>query len=275
MHALILALGGDADAAEYAATLAADPDIDTEDVLNFLREALPTPPTPDVERQLVAAVATARARDDGSGDGGAPAPASARAAADASPSAVLRALDLEGRRARLAELEAEAGRPSDDAPSPPPPRPPPASVDALATIYPSSSRPFLEHALVTADPHTHALTAAAAWLADVGDVAVAEAAWVAATERERAAAAEAAAADAAARVALVERFGAAPVTGGVAPPRAWSDPAEGGDPKKQLRYRDGVAVGKDKFIVVQDKPDWDGGSRGKVMLKGKRGKGFA
>ena len=71
MDVLVITLGGDADAAEYAATQAADPDVDAEGVLDFLRETLPSPPTADVERQLVAAVAAARAGGGVGGRGGA------------------------------------------------------------------------------------------------------------------------------------------------------------------------------------------------------------
>ncbi|CAG9464053.1 unnamed protein product [Pedinophyceae sp. YPF-701] len=47
-----------------------------------------------------------------------------------------------------------------------------------------------------------------------------------------------------------------------------------GDSK--VRYRDGQVVSRkgEKFIVEKVTDDWDGGSRGKVFTKGKRGKGF-
>ncbi|CAN0048928.1 unnamed protein product [Ectocarpus sp. 8 AP-2014] len=46
--------------------------------------------------------------------------------------------------------------------------------------------------------------------------------------------------------------------------------------KKTTRYRDGKVVTTTgaKVIVEAVKPEWDGGSRGKVKTKGKRGKGF-
>ena len=47
-----------------------------------------------------------------------------------------------------------------------------------------------------------------------------------------------------------------------------------GGPK--TRYLDGQAVstkGNEKFIVVDQKEEWDGGSRGRVKTKGKRGPG--
>ena len=44
-----------------------------------------------------------------------------------------------------------------------------------------------------------------------------------------------------------------------------------------MRYRDGVPVitKGDKYITQMLKDEWDGGSRGKVKTKGKRGVGFA
>ncbi|CAN0381295.1 unnamed protein product, partial [Ectocarpus sp. 12 AP-2014] len=46
--------------------------------------------------------------------------------------------------------------------------------------------------------------------------------------------------------------------------------------KQTTRYRDGKVVTTTgaKVIVETVKPEWDGGSRGKVKTKGKRGKGF-
>lgn len=43
-----------------------------------------------------------------------------------------------------------------------------------------------------------------------------------------------------------------------------------------VRYRDGrpVSTRGEKYVVEQIGNDWDGGSKGKVMTKGKRGKGF-
>ncbi len=46
---------------------------------------------------------------------------------------------------------------------------------------------------------------------------------------------------------------------------------------QRVRYRDGVPVTTkgDKYITESLKEQWDGGSRGKVKTKGKRGVGFA
>lgn len=47
-------------------------------------------------------------------------------------------------------------------------------------------------------------------------------------------------------------------------------------PLQGIRYRDGVPVAArgEKFIVEQVGEEWDGGSRGKVKTKGKRGPGM-
>lgn len=48
--------------------------------------------------------------------------------------------------------------------------------------------------------------------------------------------------------------------------------------KQEVRYVDGMPVYTrkgEKYVVENLKEEWDGGSRGKVKTKGKRGKGFA
>lgn len=46
--------------------------------------------------------------------------------------------------------------------------------------------------------------------------------------------------------------------------------------ESKLRFREGVVVASkgEKYVVEKLTPDWDGGSRGKVKTKGKRGPGF-
>jgi hypothetical protein len=42
-----------------------------------------------------------------------------------------------------------------------------------------------------------------------------------------------------------------------------------------VRYRDGVIVtSSGQKYIIEKPPEFDGGSRGKVYTKGKRGKGF-
>jgi hypothetical protein len=60
---------------------------------------------------------------------------------------------------------------------------------------------------------------------------------------------------------------------------AWDDPSKKPKGKStHYRYVDGVRVAmksaKDKVLVETLAPEWDGGSRGKVTTKGKRGPGF-
>jgi hypothetical protein len=44
---------------------------------------------------------------------------------------------------------------------------------------------------------------------------------------------------------------------------------------QKLRYRDGVVVAtKGEKFIIEKEPEWDGGSRGKVKSKGKRGVGW-
>ena len=54
---------------------------------------------------------------------------------------------------------------------------------------------------------------------------------------------------------------------------AWSFPCV---LQNQVRYREGqiVTAKGEKYVVEKVGPDWDGGSTGKVVTKGKRGKGF-
>ena len=46
--------------------------------------------------------------------------------------------------------------------------------------------------------------------------------------------------------------------------------------ESKLRFRDGVVVASkgEKYLIEKITPDWDGGSRGKIKTKGKRGPGF-
>lgn len=48
------------------------------------------------------------------------------------------------------------------------------------------------------------------------------------------------------------------------------------DQQKKSRFRDGVVVSTkgQKYVVEKESEEWDGGSKGKVYTKGKRGKGF-
>ena len=112
----------------------------------------------------------------------------------------------------------------------------------------------------------------------VSDVVRAANAWQAEHARRKAAAGAAKMSEKDARKALVSRYEmtAAEHASARKPVVAWDDKKKG--PKTEIRYRDGVAVkvrkGEKYSVVDSGKPEWDGGSRGKVITKGKRGKGF-
>ena len=68
------------------------------------------------------------------------------------------------------------------------------------------------------------------------------------------------------------------VQSGAAPhqPVAWGT-GKGADEKpSRVRYHEGEVATRsgEKYVVTKLTPEWDGGSRGKVKTKGKRGKGF-
>jgi len=56
---------------------------------------------------------------------------------------------------------------------------------------------------------------------------------------------------------------------------AWGAQNTTGNGAQKLRYRDGVVVAtKGEKFIVEKEQEWDGGSRGKVKSKGKRGVGW-
>ena len=61
------------------------------------------------------------------------------------------------------------------------------------------------------------------------------------------------------------------------PVARWEEAARGRG-ATEVRYRDGqamrVKVGVKHVVVDEGPPDWDGGSRGRVNTKGKRGPAF-
>ncbi|GBF90875.1 hypothetical protein Rsub_03729 [Raphidocelis subcapitata] len=161
-----------------------------------------------------------------------------------------------------------------------------ADPGALAALWELSngaaSDGFLAHVLVRRCSGD--VEAAAGWLIEQ-DVEAEEQAWQRAREEAREAAQLAALERQRSKAAVLNRFDLRPVSG----------PAEGGKKerpleawtagkqqqqqqqpgKPQVRYREGVAVtSRGEKYVVERPPDWDGGSRGKVYTKGKRGKGF-
>ncbi|KAJ1628333.1 hypothetical protein T492DRAFT_1018820 [Pavlovales sp. CCMP2436] len=75
---------------------------------------------------------------------------------------------------------------------------------------------------------------------------------------------------------LTARYEEVPVALGSAPPRIPYENTRGKGGALGIRFRDGevanVTKGQ-KFVVEDKQPEWDGGSRGTVKTKGKRGKG--
>lgn len=181
-----------------------------------------------------------------------------------------------------------------------------AGVDSLLELFPGRGRDYLAHALRINGADA---SEAAAWLlSSTGSVSSSavdgdsrsggdrgEAAWRAAREERRRRRRAERAADEAARAALLEKFDATAVVtsgeggcgssgggkGGGAPVRLWGDEAKkgsgggGGKQLQQQRFRDGVAVTSkgEKYITIKEGEEWDGGSRGRIVLKGKRGAG--
>lgn len=177
------------------------------------------------------------------------------------------------------------------------------AVNSLLELFPARGRDYLAHALRINGGDA---SEAAAWLsgAATGDAAAAaddngdngESAWRAAREERRRRRRAERAADEAARARLLEKFDATAVVtsgelgGGAggggrggAPVRLWGEAGgkKGGGSSssskqpQQQRFRDGVAVTSkgEKYITIKEGEEWDGGSRGRVVLKGKRGAG--
>lgn len=134
---------------------------------------------------------------------------------------------------------------------------------------------FLQHLLTTVC--SGSLQAAAAHVLDSTDIAEEERAWRTVEARRHAEQKQAEQEMLLNRQKILTKFQLETVSEG--PPRkpqqvqAWSS-KEGGNTK--ARFRDGCLVSTkgDKY-VFEKAQDWDGGSRGKVYTKGKRGKGFA
>ena len=178
-------------------------------------------------------------------------------------------------------------------------------VDSLLELFPGRGRDYLAHALrINGADVSEAATwlssssSAAGGVCDAGGGGGAagddngESAWRAAREERRRRRRAERAADEAARARLLEKFDATAVVtsgelGGAggggrgAPIRLWGEaPGAGkkggsGSSKEQQRFRDGVAVTSkgEKYITIKEGEEWDGGSRGRVVLKGKRGAG--
>jgi hypothetical protein len=269
--------------ADVLAALAADDSLSKQERAEDLTDAVsgfsePFAALGAAERAALAGTAVAAAA------AGRAAAAATRAAAAGGGAAADAARRLASLDARLAGPSSSSG--SDAGLSEGEDAPPPASAaeaDALRFLEPMSPgtpRGFLLEALLRARC-AGAAAAAAAWLVDAiaaGELGDAVDAWAAAGAARAAARAAAAAERAAERRAVAARFRLqAEPSGGAAAPRrvaAWAPPA-GTHAAPKVRYRDGaIATTKGEKVVIEKSPEWDGGSKGRVKSKGKRGVGW-
>ena len=208
------------------------------------------------------------------------------AAADLSPSALIRAVQLRVASTEEAEEEEGGAGGGGGDPAEAAPTVDPAALAGLASLFPSADPSFLEHTLrVTAGaecgaPPDAAVAGAAAWLVDApGGAAAAQARWAAAAKAAAAAAVAAAAAEAAAKARVLSKFDQEAVGATGRPAAAWGGEKgggkKGGGAPAAVRYHNGQVVSRrgEKYVTEEVTPAWDGGSKGKVYTKGKRGKG--
>lgn len=294
----LLRRGVDSDAAEYAASIADDDDFDRDALRDFIVEACPgDDASTDALDDLLVAIERCRSGglDGGKGNSPRPPPPPQDPTKDQhhlqlSPSALLRALELRSTKVEEEEREEEDedekarrrkssndGYSSDDDEA----AGSSAEVDSLLELFPGRGRDYLVQALrINSD-----VSEAAAWLSSLSSSSDdnGESAWRAAKEARRALRAAERAADEAARARLLEKFDATAVvasgessSGRGLPVRLWGEETgKKGGGKQQQRFRDGVAVTSkgEKYITIKEGEEWDGGSRGRVVLKGKRGAG--
>jgi len=289
-------------AADYAASLVeSDDDADAISALReFLIEACGEGNEGDIDDLL------RQCREHSAGRVGTsppPPPSSAAApdklgtALELSPSALLRALELRNTKVEEAELLAddeigvggggrrkESGGDESGDDEGATAATDQGSISSLLELFPGRGRDYLSYALGI---NSGDVSEAASWLSSSSNEGNdnGESSWRSAREERRARRKAERAADEAAKAKLLQKFDAtAVVTSGEgtgnarAPIRLWGDDfckkKSSSSKQPQQRYLDGVPVNsKQKYIVVQDKEDWDGGSRGRVILKGKRGKG--
>lgn len=120
---------------------------------------------------------------------------------------------------------------------------------------------------------------AAAWLLEVDDLAGAQRAWEEAQQREQEQRRLEALEQEKAKRRIAARFGleAVPEGGGGAKRQtitAWGEPRGRAKGRAQQRYRDGAIVStRGEKYVVEKTEEWNGGSKGKIYTKGKRGPG--
>lgn len=155
------------------------------------------------------------------------------------------------------------------------------AVYSLRDMFGSLDDGFLAHVL--ASEGGGSLQEAATWMLECEDLPAAQEAWQHSLQRAQDEQQQEAVAQAQAKKLIVQRFLLQPVPNGSngdgkgrpPPLKAWGA-GSSGESKCKARYREGAVVTSrgEKYIIEKQGEEWDGGSRGKVVSKGKRGKGF-
>ncbi|KAK9808831.1 hypothetical protein WJX72_004560 [[Myrmecia] bisecta] len=152
-------------------------------------------------------------------------------------------------------------------------------LDTLQELCPESIlRPFLSHVL--RERSDCDVQKAAQWLVECEDVEQRQEQWLAAQRRVQEEKEATSRAEQASRKHLLAKYmlqsysSAAGPKKSAAPLTAWS--SDNANQQHKARYRDGklVTTRGDKFVIEDLSTSWDGGSKGKVVTKGKRGKGY-
>ncbi|KAL4854494.1 hypothetical protein ACK3TF_004841 [Chlorella vulgaris] len=155
------------------------------------------------------------------------------------------------------------------------------AVSSLRDMFGALDDGFLAHVL--ASKGGGSLQEAATWMLECEDLPAAQEAWQHSLQRAQDEQQQEAVAQAQAKKLIVQRFLLQPVPNGSdgdgkgrpPPLKAWGA-GSSGESKCKARYREGAVVTSrgEKYIIEKQGEEWDGGSRGKVVSKGKRGKGF-
>jgi len=186
-------------------------------------------------------------------------------------------------------LLAQAAALAEEAPAVPLPPPPPvnawrypAAVAVLVELCPQLSPSFAAHALRGRFRGDAAAFAESLLCGGEAELLAAQQAFGeagSARQETSAASAELDSAEmreeqAALRALIVSRYDLT-TTGGGTRPVAWGTGQEMA--KSKVRFHNGEVATRngDKYVVEKLTPEWDGGSRGRVKTKGKRGPGYA
>jgi hypothetical protein len=139
---------------------------------------------------------------------------------------------------------------------------------------PAQARRLSSHDALCSRPEAQE---AAAWLLEVPDLAAEQRAWQQAQQREQEQRRRDALEQEQVKKRIAQRFGLEAVPDGGSGKRqtikAWGEGCSSKG-RAQQRYRDGAIVStRGEKYVVEKAEEWNGGSKGKVYTKGKRGVG--